>query len=947
MATISYGGENDGIQVGINHGSIYTAPNKPESRPDPLFIVPIPRDPDFVSRDDLLHRIEQSSVVGSRTVLFGLGGVGKTRLAAEYCHQVRQLSSDTWVFWVHASNAARCEQSLRDIAERSKVPGRKDRNVNIFKLFGNWLQDGNIGKWILVLDNLDDDELLRQPSTTTTTQPPLRYLLESSHGSIIVTTRDRRVALEIASSRKHLVEVQPMSKDEAVDLMRNKMDPAPEKEDLIQLVEELEFMPLAMMQAASYITHLSPRCSPSQYLAKFRESDHRAVELLNEEGHGMYRDYEAKNSIIRTWKISFDHILQIRHTAADLLSLMSFFDRQGIPEYLLRMRDMCSGREDTDGFSEYDNEFESDIATLRDYSFIATDENRTFTMHRLVQLTVRTWLKTHDPDEQWKETFIRNLKDEFPTADCDNWERCRSLFPHLQSAALHQPKSRSWDWATLLLKGSWYAEFYGKFSDAIDLATTCREEIIKLSGADSEETLDTTVRLAHSYRLNGQWREAEQLQAQVLETQRARLGIEHPDTLLSMIDLAITFGDQGRLEEAEQLEAQFLETQRTRLGIDHPDTLDRMSSLAFNFWKQGHLEESEQLETQVLESRRTRLGIDHPDTLDSMSDLAATFRYQGRLEEAEQLEAQVLESRRTRLGINHPDTLDSMSNLAAIFRDQDRLEEAEQLETQVLESRRTRLGAEHPHTVDSMSSLAFNFWQQGHSEEAEQLQVQVLESRRTRLGIDHPDTLDSMRDLAATFRYQGRLEEAEQLETQVLESRRTRLGIDHPGTLDSMSNLATTFWKQGRWGEAEQLEVQVMEARKAKLGVDHLDTLRSMASLAYTWNSMGQHTQAIDLLRECATKRQRVLGSAHPRTISNYETLLKWETEHLHIKPSSRSWRRAARGPWKWFHRFMKRSWLCTRQTTVTSHISSGCALLCFCLNSVSLCYFRLSNVDE
>ncbi|CAG8279392.1 unnamed protein product [Penicillium olsonii] len=412
MATISYGGENDGIQVGINHGSIYAAPDKPELRPDPLFIVPIPPDPDFVSRDDLLHRIEQSSGPGSRTVLFGLGGVGKTRLAAEYCHQVRQLSSDTWVFWVHASNAARCEQSLRDIAERTKIPGRKDRNVNIFELFGHWLQDGKLGKWVLVLDNLDNDELLRQPSTTTTTQPPLRYLLESSGSSIIVTTRDRKVALEIAGSRKHLIEVQPMNKDEAVDLMRNKMDPAPEKEDLIQLVEELDFMPLAMMQAASYITHRSPRCSPSQYLAKLRESDHRAIELLSDEGHGMYRDYEAKNSIIRTWQISFDHILQSRHTAADLLSLMSFFDRQGIPEDLLHVRAVEKKHQDVDDSSQCIDDFESDIATLRDYSFIASDGKKAFTMHRLVQLTVRTWLKTYGREEQWKESFVRNLNDQ-------------------------------------------------------------------------------------------------------------------------------------------------------------------------------------------------------------------------------------------------------------------------------------------------------------------------------------------------------------------------------------------------------------------------------------------------------------------------------------------------------------------------------------------------------
>ncbi|OQD95467.1 hypothetical protein PENSOL_c020G11418 [Penicillium solitum] len=396
MNTINFGERNSGSQVGINNGVINLGAEPLEFRCDPLSTVPVPHDPDFVSRDDLLNRIhKQSSVPGSRIVLVGLGGVGKTRLAVEYCHQVRQKSPHTWVFWVHASNAARCEESLRNIAERTKIPGRRNRNANIFQLFGNWLQDGKIGEWILVLDNLDDDELLRKPLATSTddnanaqnhnlTQPPLKYLLKSSKGSIITTSRNKGVALEIAGYMKHLIDVQPMIIDEALVLIQKKLDSGIERADLVQLVEELEFMPLAIVQAASYITHRSPRCSVSQYLEKLRHSDCQAIKLLHHEGYHTHRDWEAKNSILLTWQISFDHIRRTRQSAADLLSLMSFFDRQGIPEDLLRVQD------------DLEDGFENDIATLRDYSFIAPCENSmVFTMHRLVQLTLWTWLKTH------------------------------------------------------------------------------------------------------------------------------------------------------------------------------------------------------------------------------------------------------------------------------------------------------------------------------------------------------------------------------------------------------------------------------------------------------------------------------------------------------------------------------------------------------------------------
>lgn len=337
----------------------------------------------------------------------------KTQLAIEYAHQLREQSAETWVFWVHASNKARCEESLRDLADRVKIPGRQVHNVNIFQLVGNWLQDEKIGRWVLVLDNVDDDELFRRPVATGTgdqisiqsnvsEQPPMRYLLGNTTGTIIVTSRDRRVALEVAN-HANLIEVQPMNDAEALILLQKKLN-TPEHENLTQLAQELEYMPLAIVQAASYITHRSPLCSVSQYLQMIRKSDREAVRVLNEEAGLLYRDWEAKNSILLTWQISFDFIRQKRPSATDLLSLMSFFDRQGITKDILQVQqNQERGEEDNSNTSDTDSEsrdeldadFEDDIITLRDFSLIAVGrDGMSITMHRLVQLTIRTWLKT-------------------------------------------------------------------------------------------------------------------------------------------------------------------------------------------------------------------------------------------------------------------------------------------------------------------------------------------------------------------------------------------------------------------------------------------------------------------------------------------------------------------------------------------------------------------------
>ena len=186
----------------------------------------------------------------------------------------------------------------------------------------------------------------------------------------------------------------------------------------------------------------------------------------------------------------------------------------------------------------------------------------------------------------------------------------------------------------------------------------------------------------------GYWKEAEQLQIQVLETRKRVLGEEHPDMLTSMANLVSTYRNQGWWVEAEQLEVQVSETRKRVLGEEHPDTLTSMANLVSTYWNQGRWVEAEQLEVQVLETRKRVLGEEHPDTLTSMANLASTYLNQGRWTEAEQLNVQVLKTRMRVLGERHPYTLTSMANLASMYGNQGQWKEAEQLDIQVSETRK-------------------------------------------------------------------------------------------------------------------------------------------------------------------------------------------------------------------------------------------------------------------
>ncbi|KAJ4286525.1 hypothetical protein N0V90_013225 [Kalmusia sp. IMI 367209] len=828
---------------------------RPETR-RPSCVIPFRRDPDFIDRGTLLDELqEKCSAPASRVALVGLGGVGKSQVAIEYCYRTADRSPETWVFWVHAGNAARLEQSYRDIANQVELAGRTDKQADVFELVRNWLLDERNGKWLLVLDNADDDAVFASLPCTRDRQHLSRYLPPSKYGTVIVTSRSAHAASRLVEDRETL-HLGPMDDIGAQGLLRKKLGDRGDVDVIDELAAALEYMPLALVQAAAYIQKRAPHYSVQRYLKEFHKSDKRKASLLNQEAGHLRRHEGAKNSIIVTWQISFEHIRSIRRSAADLLSLMSFFDRQGIPEALLRSQSAIQtahehtqadegeesdiDEEQSASEGSIDDAFIDDIMFLRDYSFISeTTDSETLEMHSLVQLATQKWLEGRGEAEGWKEQFVSILCRAFPTGRYENWERCQVLFPHATAALRKRPRNKESckQWARLCHNAASYAWQRGSVDDAETLATAAMEARSKLLGNDSIETLGSMAMVGLAKRLGGRWEEAEKLQVHVMEAHKTKLGANHPDTLTSIGNLASTFRNQGRWEEAEKLQVQVLETRKTKLGADHPDTLVSMGNLASIFRKQGRWDEAEKLEVQVMETHKTKLGADHPHTLTSIHNLASTYRMQGRWEEAEKLQVQVLETHKTKLGADYLDTLISMGNLASIFR------------------------------------------MQGRWDEAEKLEVQVMETHKTKLGADHPHTLTSIHNLASTYRMQGRWEEAEKLQVQVMKTRKTKLRADHPDTLASIGDLASTFWHQGRWEEAGKLQVQVMETRKTKLGADHPDTLISMGNLALTWKSLGRNAEAIALLQQCARKSREVLRADHPDLLSSLTILEQWEAE--------------------------------------------------------------------
>ncbi|KAF3399052.1 hypothetical protein DPV78_006687 [Talaromyces pinophilus] len=378
----------------------------------PCSTVPFERDPMFVGREAVISAIKEiHGVIGQdhkRAALVGLAGVGKTQIAIEYTYRVRESTPGTWVFWIHASNAACLEQGFQHIAKVAEIPARDDPKINIAQLAYQWLCDPRNGRWLMVLDNADDDSIFFEGNTSNERGPLVSFLPQAAHGSILITSRNGIAARNLVGSEGNVIAVQPMNEEESLALLRSRIPGPQSGEDEKALVQALEYIPLAITQAGSYIANRSPRVTVSRYLQLLHVSESNQTFLLqHEEAKDLRRDPSIRHAIITTWQLSFEQIRHDQPAAMDLLALMSMFDRQEIPESLVRANGDWL-------------QFEDVVRPLIGYSLVRVEiETASFAMHRLVQLSVRRWLDIHLELARWQKKSRAIMARTFPNGQGD------------------------------------------------------------------------------------------------------------------------------------------------------------------------------------------------------------------------------------------------------------------------------------------------------------------------------------------------------------------------------------------------------------------------------------------------------------------------------------------------------------------------------------------------
>lgn len=203
-------------------------------------------------------------------------------------------------------------------------------------------------------------------------------------------------------------------------------------DDLSMLSSRLEYLPLALIQAAAFIQENS--ISVCEHLRLLNKSDQDLVDLLSEEFETVGRDSKTPRTVAETRILSFEQIQRQNAFVSELLSLMSLFDRHAISlKFLLDYSKQESGQE-----PRGDIQLTKALGVLKAFSFVLEEENRGLNMHRLVQLVTRKWLVKTGKMSQFAGQALLVVLYCYPFGRYKNWVTCTAYLPHVDTVLMPQ-----------------------------------------------------------------------------------------------------------------------------------------------------------------------------------------------------------------------------------------------------------------------------------------------------------------------------------------------------------------------------------------------------------------------------------------------------------------------------------------------------------------------------
>jgi hypothetical protein len=821
------------------------------------------RNPHFTGREAELRMLrEQLQGSGSAVIrqppsaLYGLGGVGKTQIAAEYAHRYTEDYELVW--WVRSDQEDSIQASLVGLGTRLRLPdvspGDRDRSL---RLVIDALQSGEpYSRWLLIFDDATQPNKLR------------RYIPQGGH--VIVTSRINEWRQVLNTDG---IEVREFARADTVKFLRKRVpqlapyvdDPAAEAAvaaDADRLADVLGDLPLAAEHAAS---HLSQTGIPvSEYIGAFERDAHALL--------GQDADMFATNlAVATTWSVAR---LSLSPEARELFQLLAFFAAEPIseenliqsgrvafdPELPAPLQKVLSSR----------TELKRAQRELARFSFINVYGQRNVVqLHRVVQAVTRARLEKESPElartlrqtvfallaatdpesperEQNDPVYERTIRHLLPTGalESDN-KRLRNLIINqvrrlrmrggnrealrLGEAALERWKAEPDDIQTLAMavEVGVAKRVLGQLDEAFTLNADTLQRLRDNYGEDD----DTYLICANSYgddlRMLGRYNEALEHDLRLLPAYDRVFSPGQFRPLIMRNNIAIDFRCVGRFAEALEYDTLVATELERYFGASDQQIIGSKFGIARDLRRLGRYDEALVVSREVADLMEARNEPWSFTRLLTYSGLAVSLRRVGFYVEAHDLAEDVYRRYVEYAGEEHRATLVMATNLMCDRRVVDDLVPASELGEATVAAWEKVAGQGHPNTLNAKANLAVILRMRGYPAAAQEMNQAALDGFRRLYDYDHPNMLLAMTNLASDLAAVGDVQRARELGEEVVAKSRDIRGPGHPATLAASANLALDLRATGNRDAARELETQTLAAYDEQLTQEHPQARRA------------------------------------------------------------------------------------------------------------------------
>ncbi|MEU6086340.1 FxSxx-COOH system tetratricopeptide repeat protein [Streptomyces sp. NPDC047085] len=806
--------------------------------------MPLPQAGHFTGRETELGELRRLLDAGDQVAvlpyaLYGMGGVGKTRLAVEYVRRHHTEYQRIW--WIDAEQPAVIRQQLASLAP-DFGPAAEGPGDPVDRVLAAMSTGDPFTRWLLIMDNAG------APEDVVPYVPSLLGVRDGA-GHVLVTSRHSGWA-----ERVHALRVDVFSREESVAFLRRRT-PWATTEEAQRLAESLGDLPLALEHSAAAQAQSGIRTDA--YLDLL---EHRRREVLAEPA------LSGAQTVAATWRTSVDLLRAQNPRALELLRLLASFGPEPIAQSFLHDARLLPLPEALASVARDELARGRAIRAINQFSLLTVNPaTSTLQVHRLLSGVLQ------DEMSEEERTTMRHLVHRIIAAHDpgnsqrpENWGNYADILPHLEPSGLLHCGDQEARATALSILG--YVIARGDFPGAVQLAGHVAKVWSDELGPDHLQTLWARRQQASAHWQLSQFAESRRINEDVLGRLRSTVGDDHEYTLTVAGATAADLRAAGRFTEALALDQDAYDRSVRLYGATDPYALTVAHNYGVSLRVNGLYAEALARDEECHEGRLAVLGPTARSTLFSINNVARDLRECGRYAEALALQTNTLARYREQYGDQHPATLRAVKNMAVTCRKAGEFEQALTLSQESFALHCTHYGPEHIETLAATTNLANDLRMTGDPRSAREHSGDALHRYHAVLGAQHPLSCAAAVNHGAALRASGRHAEARRVDQQTVTALTAALPDDHPWLLLARVNLATDLALAGEAEEARALGEECARKLEARYGDRHPATLAALTNLALDMTATGDTEAGEELLASVQRRYLDTLGPDHPES---------------------------------------------------------------------------------